>query len=84
MENVAIVHTHKKIDSNLVSLLDHLLRRTSAEIVVVKTDECSVEAFSRFHRELNNVGPARAPRVDQVEEVLNSESSLFGFFTQTL
>ena len=77
MENVAIVIPTKIIDSNLVSLLDHLLMRTSAEIVVVKTDECSVEAFSRFHREPQiTLVTARASRGGQIRKgIVNSESS---------
>ncbi len=75
MENVAIVIPTKKIDSNLVSMLDHLLRRTSAEIVVVKTDECSVEAFSRFHRERQiTLVTAGASRGGQIRQgIVNSE-----------
>ncbi len=78
MENVAIVIPTKIIDSNLVSLLGHLLRRTSAEIVVVKTDECSVEGFSRFHREAQvRLVTARASRGGQIRQgIVNSESSL--------
>ena len=78
MENVAIVIPTKIIDSNLVSLLGHLLRRTSAEIVVVKTDECSVEGFSRFHREAQvRLVTARASRGGQIRQgIVNSESAL--------
>ena len=78
MENVAIVIPTKVIDSNLVSLLGDLLRRTSAEIVVVKTDECSVEGFSRFYREAQvRLVTAGASRGGQIRQgIVNSESSL--------
>ena len=76
MENVAIVIPTKIIDSNLASLLDHLLNKTSVEIVVVKTDECSVEGFSRFRREPQiTLLTAQASRGGQIRQgIVNSKS----------
>ena len=76
LENVAIVIPTKIIDSNLASLLDHLLKKTSVEIVVVKTDECSVEGSLRFRREPQiTLVTAQASRGGQIRQgIVNSKS----------
>ena len=76
LENVAIVIPTKIIDSNLASLLDHLLKKTSVEIVVVKTDECSVEGPLRFRREPQiTLVTAQASRGGQIRQgIVNSKS----------
>ncbi len=76
MENLSIVIPIKIADPNLASLLDHLVSKTSAEIVVVKTDECSIESLSRFYREPQITWvTAKASRGGQIRQgIVNSAS----------